>query len=46
MTDLTQYTSPSIDGLQVVIDHQTGKVYASQKALARLTYMCVAMTNQ
>ncbi len=36
MTGLTQYTSPTIDGLQIVIDHQTGKVYASQSALARL----------
>ena len=33
---LVQYKSETIEGLQVVIDHQTGKVYATQSALARL----------
>ena len=33
---LVQYNSEQFEGLQVVIDHQTGKVYATQSALARL----------
>ena len=33
---LVPFNSPTIDGLQIVIDNQSGKVYASQSALAKL----------
>lgn len=33
---LVQFDSPSIPGLQIVVDGTTGKVYANPKALARL----------
>ena len=36
MAAYTQHESPTIAGLMVVINHQTGAVYATRNALARL----------
>jgi hypothetical protein len=35
-TALVQHESPTIPGLLIVISHETGEVFASQSALARL----------
>ena len=36
MAAYIQHESPTIDGLMIIIHHETGAVYATQGALARL----------